>query len=416
MSQLTYGDVILPYVMTNDFRQSAVFDDMGGTDWIYTRFDITCTALISNDYMSLLSDGLTLSNPESAAEAMKVVRHKLLQPRKTLSFVFNGVELMPTSQDGLPGTIDARNGPQPQHCSIIQLTDRMFIISWSCVAHYWEANTIEEGANPMVTNNQGNNVLFNRWSETADIDNLNFTKLTREGKFVIRSDNRQGFIADQLRTQFAVVGCPEGFLREAAQYTQTPDGLAIQYRVVDQEVFKMPPRPAFHATGTIENSWNRAGAIRYGAVSLTLRGDKNTSQQQLVNTAFFVAVSKLSLNGRTSVLESASCRADMYENSVTVSASVMFAPGNGQFARLRQFGVAGLRTSDRDAFCFTPGSDMLNLKPPDYPSYGTAGRLLQAAAYYDPSLRNLQIDPINRQLTGDRPEVGELGRNIEGDD
>src|SRR5690606_15107838 len=115
--------------------------------------------------------------------------------------------------------------------------------------------------------------------EIIEIDDRNYSRRTREGKYRIRSDNFQGQIADQFRRDLAVVSIPNGFLRKSAKYTQTPDGLGLEYHIVDEEVYKPPPAPAFKAQGSYTEEVTRGGVNRYCEVNVRLEGDKITDQE-----------------------------------------------------------------------------------------------------------------------------------------
>ncbi len=355
---------------------------------------------------------------------MAVVRSRLLQQRKPLQYTFNGFDLIPRAQQTTVGTVDAKNGPQPQSCNIIYLTNNTFLVRYHIIAHYWENNDVTpdpgDEDTPLVVNQPGNNVLTNRWSETCDIDNANFMTRTREGKYIIRSDNTSGVIADMIRSAMCQLQCPAGFLRINSHYKVSPDGLAMEYRITDKEQFKMPPSPAYEAQGEYLETTTMNGAYRVGLCRVRLKGDRNTLQVQLVNTAIQVVATKLAVRGVqvgggvnprvgfTCCLES-SCRIDMYQNIVEVSAKGIIAVDTA-FLGLRAgrnqalAGFVGMDTR-------TPGSDFINYQPA-YPVYGIGqkelGYLIKAAAYWDPSLRGNNIDPRTGQpRTG--AEVGTVG-------
>lgn len=412
MSTLRYNNITLPYVVMNDYTQEATYDDMGGTGFYLTRFDITCQTVLNSAYLrDIAPDLLSAGNPvtTNAADIMDAIRSRLLQPRKLLSIKTNGVELIPKVATNT-GTVDSRNGPQPQSCVIVQLTNVTFLCVYHIVAYYWEKTDVDPNGSPIVRNLPANTVLYNRWSETADIDNCNYTKRTREGKIIIRSDNRQGIIADQVREQMAVLGVFKGFIRESAQYTVAPDGLALQYRIVDREVFKKPPVPAFEASGEYVENTTRAGAVRYGSVRVRLKGQKTTDQAQLIVTAVNVGMSKLNLNGARNILESASVYVDLYDNVVEFNARMMFKPGTKGSAKRRIKGCATLAAGDE--MTKTPFSDGEPFYLPEPMTRGTAGLLLQAAAYYDPNLLQNEVLRATGQLTNG-VEVGRAGVNLE---
>ncbi len=422
MSQLTYNGVVLPYFHCTDFKQVAIRDDMADTDWHLTRIQISGHAVVNADYTELLAPDLIEANgdigTDSAAFLMDVIRPRLLQHRRALSYTFNGVELIPQRQEGNVGTVDAENGPKPQDCSIMHLYNNMFYIAFTIHASYWENFRRREiGSDdipPAIDNPAGNNVLFNRWSEAIEINECNFTSRVRNGKFKIRSDNVNGFVADQLRRQMAVVGVPKGFIRHSSKYTVTPDGLAIQYQLEDREVFKLPPFPTYKATGEYYETGGKNDATRFIEARVRLEAAPDTPQTSVLNMCMAVVGSKIGISSVNQVVGNnfakptsviaigASVRIGMYENWVEVWLKCQLQQTTARFQ--------SLAILDRTV-CFTPYSDpgtfvqdngqrFTGAQSPNYPPYGSnkASKLLQAAAYYDPCLVAAAINPAGEQM------------------
>ena len=372
---------------------------MSDTDWYCTEFDIEVQCMVNTDYLGVLLptqvrvEG-TQYNP---ADIMREVRVRLLARRKTLSVLFNGVELMPTKAGGVPGTVDAKNGPVPQFCRIMELTNTTFFIHYGIKAHYWEKYTGGLNAGSLGrTNQEGNPILYNRWTEQVTFDGCQFSTRIRSGKFAIRSDNTQGLTADELRPAMAVLSVPKGFLRKKSDYKVDPSGLALEYTIMDEEQFKMPPAPAFEAEGYYEEESPRGSANRTATVTVQLKGSKTTSQADLVTAAARVCRDKLLANAfalpgapalggpglpagdKKAVPIKFSVRVDMFKNSVQVTSVFLTGVPRGRFKNF-------VWTNNQD-LTFTP------LSSPDYtPPYsdrGSALLLLQAAAYFDPSLAN----------------------------
>jgi hypothetical protein len=388
---------------------------------------------------------------------MSVLRSRLLQPRRQLSVKFNGIDLVPQPQVDVPGGlyIDARNGPQPQSCDLVSLTDTTFLLNWSCVAHYWESPKVSPGSSPVLANQVGNPVLSNRWTETVEFDKYLYSRRVREGRCVIRSDNIFGLIADQARESMAAVAVPPGFLRESSRYTVTPDGLALQYQVVDKEQFKMPPAPAYEAEGEYRETTPRGGACLYLECRVRLKGAKSVPQDSLLTKALSVCVAKVYGRGKainpaatSRVIEGAGVTQKLYENEVEAFVRLMqslpttttkiktpgltwastlgkvfaVSTGFGSFlipdswlAGTDEITIPGSNPLNafRNLKCTTPFSDALPDPAKNYPKYpvrGTASRLLQAAAYYDPSLTGLQLSQPNDQLD-QGAEVGTAVKN-----
>lgn len=407
-------------------------DEISNTDWCCTKFDIRVQCLISADYIDYLFTDLTNKNQiTNAADAMKVVRTRLLQPRKALSYKVNGQELLPTQQQGFSSqeqTVDARNGPVPQSCIVQQVTNETFLVLYHITANYWEKYTNQQDSNNLLINRNLNSsqVLTNRWTETVEMDDCMYTRRTREGRYMIRSDNIQGQIADYYRSSFAVVSVPDGFLRESAKYVQSPDGLSLQYTIVDKEKFKFPPQPAFEARGTYTETTTSRGAIRYGTVDLTLKGAKTTNQVDMIKVALSLANQKLRLNGAQqlggglaftgafagqfglALLERAYVTVDMYENIVRLNVKAML---NGP--RVTPFGYT---VDSPVAMVITPYSNnsgnATNTNPgPIYYDRGTAGILLMAAANFDPNLVDNSLGP--KTITGPNQVTSKGDKNVQ---
>jgi hypothetical protein len=396
MSVFTYNSVTLPYCYTTQLSQEAVGDE-SDTDFTYTKFTIGLEAIISASYLaviyqSLVQNGVPVtSNP---ADIMNVVRSLLLQRRKPLSFKVNGVEQIPQIVSGNKGAVDARNGPIPRECRILQLNSTTFIISYRIEAHYWENFTIGNGSPVVRANNAGNPVISNRWEEQVSIDNCNRTTRTRRGKYVIRSDNVQGFLADQIRSGMAVLGIPSGFLRKQANYTIDPTGLGIQYEIVDEEQFKMPPRPAFEADGRyVETVSNMT--YRTGMVMVHLKADNRTNQVDIAKTAIIVGCQRLRNGGaigpgvgtKISMILEASIDIPMYRNEATFKCVVLFSPTDVGFNNIKAFTQVSTLTPQSDLVSYTPA----------YLDRGSASFLLQAANYYDPSIPSNALAPGVKQ-------------------
>jgi hypothetical protein len=193
----------------------------------------------------------------------------------------------------------------------------------------------------------------------------------------------------------AVVSVPDGFLRDSSSYTVDPNGLGLSYKIVDREVFKKPPPPAFEADGYyMETVTEPGGAKRIGEVSVVLKGSKTTSQEELINSAVRVAATKLNIRGyqlarvhlaplnRFFILYYGGCKIGLYENSVSVVLRGMIAQENAD----RRNRIASFLFMDT----FTPQSDGIQYTP-GYLDRGTSNFLLQAAAYYDPTLSTTRL-------------------------
>ncbi len=394
MTVLAYNGVTLPYSNVVDFKQEAVYDDLGGVDRILTRFDIQAQALVNKEYLSFLLPEVLQSANWTPADIVKVARIELLKPRRTLSVKFNGRELIPTPQRSNigKGTTDARNGPLPQACVIIDMPNETFLIQYHIIAHYWENinadsqlqfEVVDGQLRPKQINENAGPVLYNRWSESVHIDDRNFTVKSREGKFMIRSDNTGGITPDELRSATAVLSIAPNFVRQSAHYTISPDGLAIQYRIVDRQVYVMPPVPAFRARGQYSESSPVGAEVRYAFCRVTLEGGPDVDRAKLLEAAVGMAGTNV-VQTHIATIEYAESGVEMFENVAWCEIK----------AQLNAFKKTKGGISLTEFIARTPEEIPLTTTPPvmDYGSiYGSI--LLQAAAYNDPSILKNSLIP-----------------------
>lgn len=441
MSVVTYNNITLPYSYTTSFEQTAL-RDKSDTDYYATKFEIEIQTILNSAFIESFLKNSTdypsssykegdiqlfkiVNNP---AAIMRYLRTRLLQPRKKLSFKFNNVELIPQLPDQFLGTVDSQNGPKPQYCRIVQMSDDTFLLQYKIIAIYWEGKVfpIVDGGE-LKFQNQTNNpsvALYNRWTESVDINECQFSTRTRTGEYAIRSDNYEAKQADDIRQDLAVMGLQPGFIRKSSHYSVSEDGLTLKYRLVDEEQYKPPPHPALKASGKYIETTTKLQAIRMGEVSVRLEGGKGIDQAELIKVALVTAITKLRIAGRANVeiiqagdpnppppiggfigakffsfLEYGSMAVDLYNNIVEVNLRVRLAP-----MKARIFGLAGMNdyreqpkpneipfdhhAEERRNMTFTYGtSEAKQMASSLYSSRGTANILLEAAKYYDPSLR-----------------------------
>lgn len=403
-----------------NFARKALYEE-SRTDWYVTQFDIRIQCMLNMSYLNVNTTpgGVGIIRPVNLTKPANIVNllwTMLMTPRKKLSYNVDGVEMIPQSQANLTGGVDAMNGPQPQHCNIMQLTPTSFILDYHIIAHYW-VNNKGDGS---TGNLKGNNVLYNRWSEQIMMDETMHTTRIRQGTMRIRSDNTSQITPDDLRSDMVVLSIPYKFVRAQSQYAISPDGLTLGYKIVDREVFKLPPTPAFKAEGYFLELGTKPGAVyREGIVNVRLYGAPNIPQSQLYVAAWTIAAQKMSANlgapqkgvydnpqadGTTKevafpqlkipLLSSVQRKIWLYENIVEVEARALL-----NFSTAR---IAGAPIG-QGPLTETPGSDDVAKIPPPYTDRGAAGLFLRAAAYWDPSVTSRTQLYAQQNATGPNP-------------
>ena len=435
MSVVVYNGVTLPYPLHSSFQMETVYDD-SGTDWQYLKIDITVQCVIGPDYWSTISPQLLAS--DKIADATRWIRNKLLTPKASLSVKVGGKELIPARQDKDAGnanrTVDAKHGPLPLSCTLTAISEETFLLTYRISAHYWENYEDAIGGEIAATNRAGNPVVSCRWSDSQEIDGRNFSKRIREGLIVIRSDNVEKTSIDNFRENFAVVGIPIGFVRKASSFTVDPNGLKMRFRLEDQEVYLMPPFPAYEASGTYTETLAKMGAKRYGECTVELKGRKSfeigESKSKLIETAITICLKKLigakgkdetfiTVNGpkytypgligkvigkrmKTRVdvtvkkaifiLEQAILQTDLYDNTVRVTMRFQLSPGAAINGSFEMFDFETISQWPSGSEPGTPSPQIGVYGNPDVDSF------LKAAAYFDPSLQQ-KLDNSLGQLT-----------------
>ena len=419
MSVVKYNGITLPYPLHSSFVMESVYDE-SNTDLMYTRIEAMVQCIVNKEFISIIDSSITADSP--IINIMRAMRFKLLEPRKTLEVIINGRDLVPTKA-GVVGTVDARNGPKPKSCTITQMSDHSFLVTYHIEGHYWE-NYSSIRAAETGTNRKGNAVISNRWSDTAEIDQCQFTRRTVEGKVFIRSDNAEGLRVDEIRNNFAIFGIPPGCVRKRAQYRVDPSGLAMSYTLEYEEQYLMPPKPAYEAEGEYTESTTNNGALRWGECRVMLKGAKDTPKDDLLKAALIIMMSKLrvantkafipptkvqadqgiqlvSIVNPLSILSNSSIRTSLYRNDVEVRARFMMGPN----ARTVTEGIA---TLDPRPVCLPPLGSWGTAPFPKVDTRGTLGLVLRAAVYFDPSLQQKMDFANGNMQPGIR--VGEAGK------
>lgn len=410
MSVLSYNGITLPYANSTDFRQEAVYDPRGHTDRILMKIVLTVQSMVNVNYLADLAPGLldknknpTTNNP---ADIIDFIRTSLLKPRQSLSYSFDGRELIPVRVQGNKGNIDAKNGPKPLALHCQQLTNTTFLITYAIEAHYWENNQFKDGQ--VSANLSSNIVLYNRWRETVEIDVDLMSTYTREGSYAIRSDNNQGKTANAVLTQMIPGAVREGFIRKQETFTLSDDGLTMDYKIVEEEKFRMPPEFATQAHGWYKLHLQSFGCFATYEVYCDLKGPKinfqssrvanpkaaaqanKSPQDLLIQAAIYECMARFNLNGvfilpqkiddykdakttpPNAVISQMDITADMYDNHVQVHIIAIQQkdiPNN--------FGIDTARLGNATTGSKRP-INPINLR-------GSARLQLQAAAYYDPN-------------------------------
>lgn len=221
MSVLRYNGVQLSIVHTDRYEQKPVMTD-DGTDYLYTHHKISVRCVFNPSATSSLP-GVALP-----AVSIAALRGQLLAPRKPLLYVNGGAVILKspaTFNAGGEATCDAKNGPHPISCDVIEVHGmRTFIVNY--VIETW---TVDSGQaeSPLIGH---------RWEMAADVDELFMTTRTVSGVATFRSDlvELQNLRPDDFRN-YLFHPIPTNFMRKNVRVRQASDGLTFYYTFTDEE-------------------------------------------------------------------------------------------------------------------------------------------------------------------------------------
>ena len=116
--QVTYNGVSFPFVTTDRFAQTPVYED---GNYIHTRFELSITAVLNPNVPGLFQSG------ESFAAGLARVRHALDHPRRSLRLEVGGAAMLDH-----PEGVDCANGPLPGPLTVVRLDgDASAVVQWS---------------------------------------------------------------------------------------------------------------------------------------------------------------------------------------------------------------------------------------------------------------------------------------------
>jgi hypothetical protein len=269
MSQLVYNGLPLNVIKTKSYLREAVYN---GTAFAKTKHVLTVLAWIgpgtaaydrgTNIRISQGPDGPTLGIPllpprlpnppvagnpppplidppqiiqrgnvPGAISDWAVMRHHLLQPRRTLEYTVGGVRVLTSP---LPGyAVDSNNGPIPIRCELVGLYGpRAFLVEYTIQTELRDCASFTS---------LPSNVISNQFEMQHDLDEHFYAVRTVTGTAVFDRAVLEGGGAnngrqypDQWRTALAWP-IPANFRREQVRVKQREDGVTIDYQFVDRE-------------------------------------------------------------------------------------------------------------------------------------------------------------------------------------
>ena len=265
-SLLRYNGVDLPFLKTEKFTQETTWSP-DGVDELCTHIVIGVSGILNKCFLPYVGGGNT-----EPAVWIENARPLLLQRGGQLYFYLNGNQVFPPvlnntgapatgvelvasptySNPGVTGTVitkdtlsttqpfmlDAKLGPKPVHFDIRS-------IKGNTLSFYYEIETwvpyCSAGGMPA-------SILSNRWSCDFDIDDKYYQSRTITGTMVLNGQYLAAQIPllNNLAANSGLIIPPlsPSWKRETVSIARSSDGLEIQYKIKDKQLYVAIPSPA----------------------------------------------------------------------------------------------------------------------------------------------------------------------------
>lgn len=328
---LVYNNVWIHECRTLAFETGPDYDPTN-TDAMWQNTYVKVRGFVSASEGQFPSSG--------SAATLAGLMDKLSAPRRSLTYKIGA-----TTMVSHPGGLDAKLGPIPDKPKIHEVNTGVFLVEFGVRCFQVRCDTDCEENDPVVSL---------RWTQTESFDENWYSRLTTQGRLIVRSDLLQS--GDSFRAQATPPILPD-YKRVSARYTLSPDGTQLEFQFEDQEVDRLPPLGCTKASGKFTVTSPKPGISRFGQVDIHLEGPKGSSRKRLMVRAIAMGYSKLLSERFFTENQSlpiiwGTFREDLFEAAVDVSMQGMLAPIVGGSFIAATSGV----------FAGTPGD---NTPPPD---------------------------------------------------
>lgn len=343
-SLLVYNGVSLPYVKTEKFTQEIIYSP-DGVDSMYTKITIGVGCVLSP----------CLFNGTDVADWVRNVKPYLMVRGAQLYFTMDGdYVLQPNipsentyafdcayNPDGyeaidspnftaaggqrFSAVSDAKLGPKPLRFDVRRIEGNTWLAYYEIETYIPYCNA---GSTPPY-------YLSNRWTTTINVDDEYFMSRTIDGILILNGQygNQTKYwsgpenfpvdaiVEDMVTNAVIIPPCPKRWERETIDIVRSSDGLTINYRIVDKQLYTAMPRPATKidaqysettgtkdfalmnmmvceiqctVTGEANANWNPTGTISGGGgVSWNANGGVDYNKYNLMTLMFQIVLSRI---------------------------------------------------------------------------------------------------------------------------
>ena len=245
---LEYAGLVLQIVRTEEWVCEPDLD-YSGVDYCLNHIVIGVRAVV-NPAATATSPG------QRAGLTMADVQQILMNPRQKLVYRIGPDVVVSSPLDG--AVCDAKNGPKPLACRIIEVKGTKTAII------YFRIETWTGGPSNVLDDCP--TVLSNRWSTEAEVDDNWVTRITTRGRMRVRTDAMQTddpASPDIFRSACLPLPVPDGFKRGPINVAAKEDGTELMWSCVDQQQSLNLINGAQLGVCTIEGHYTTGSEVPY---------------------------------------------------------------------------------------------------------------------------------------------------------
>lgn len=298
-THIEYNGIPIYNVLTEGINQELVRDPTG-VDPLYVQVTVDVTGIVYTA-SSVTAIGLPASRyGVGLAGGFTGAIDDLMQPRRRFIMTVGGVNLF----DVVAGHVEP-GVPNPNAGDVIPIerTDVNHGPTTSVkLLQFVSANTAKIQFRVVMAlpycDRQGQapgGIINMRFWIAEDINGEDWTtERTYHGRLRVRHMGHN--VLMELRNNFVFPPVVDGFVRKRIGLAQSPNGLELEFTIVDQELWAVPPFPATFWDGfhRVSSSVPEA-AILDSEMFLHLKAEKTTPKRQLFNVASKILQAKLHL-------------------------------------------------------------------------------------------------------------------------
>lgn len=336
-TNITYNGIQFLDVLTKDINQEVVYDSTG-VDPVYVK------VIVEADVTILTSTGsLGYGVNDNLASVISTVQSAIMTPRRNFIMSVNGTDLFNVKPAATAPGAAPNNGGIGQGVALGKTkggTDINHGPKASLVIHHIVGDKVARGTLRVElaiancgaqTINANYGVVNLRFWAADEVDENWYTTRTFHGRLRVASKNVS---VHELR-ELVFPPVASGFKRKSVSLQEDPNGLELEFTIVDEEFPVSCPKPATTWKGTHNASTPFiGGVIGESEVRVTLEGPRDTSKAKLISLAVNIIDSKLHIKTSTgtgagslatSVLLYYAISDSLHENRITATAKIRHA-------------------------------------------------------------------------------------------